>query len=417
MACGHCGQADAACSCVMRRFRLLRGTVTRPERLEPAPDNVVALASVAALRLGRSPGLHRLSAPPAATRHDSDTALPIFIGVPSEADGEEPVSIAALLRGEYPAPSPASRAIPRVETNRLAEVALGMGFTSLLLPVLAIPAVFFALVAWGKTLVRRSVPGRMLAVSAIFAAMVMAPIGIAAFGTYWDHQVPDLRAFGSGSEATKVPVVDPGHGFRLVSSSVHAGGWRDGPPYQARVTTWTNPTRTETETTSLYVAPNPDSAYTLYSHLRDDLRASLSHPAALLRHGPVVVVAEATGRGAALPTRAALADRVRAQLAVVPTSVADLNLTTNPFLQRRAEVRNTVVVVLAADVVLLLLCLALAVITLLTDAGRLMNGYPPRAWYQDPTTRFDAREWTGRKWGSRVIVNGRLRRDPLTPTG
>lgn len=417
MACGHCGQADAACSCVMRRFRLLRGKVTRAERLEPAPDNVVALASAAALRFGRSPGLHRLSAPPAATRHDSDTALPIFIGVPSEADGDEPVSIAALLRGEYPAPSPASRAIPRVETNRLAEVALGMGFTSLLLPVLAIPAVFFALVAWGKTLVRRSVPGRMVAVSAIFAAMVMAPIGIAAFGIYWEHQVPDLRAFGSGSEASRVPVVDPGRGFRLVSSSIHAGGWRNGPTYQTRVTSWANPARTETQTTSLYVATNPDGGYTLYSHLRDDLKGSRSRQAVLMHNGPVVVEVEATGREAGLPTRAELADRARAQLAAVPASVAELNLTTNRFVQRRDEVRNTLIAVVVADVLLLVLCLALAVITLLTDAGRLMNGYPPRAWYQDPTTRFDAREWTGRKWGSRVIVNGRLRRDPLTPTG
>lgn len=416
MACGHCGQEDAACSCAMRRFRLLRGKGTRAERREPLPDNVVALASAAALRLGH-PSFHRLSAPPAATRHDSETALPIFIGLPPEPEDEEPLSIAALLRGEYPAPSAASRAIPRVETNHLADVALGMGFTSLLLPVLAIPAVFFALVAWGKTLVRRSVPGRWMAVSAIFAAMVMAPIGIAAYGTYWYHQVPDLRAFGSGAEINKVPVVDPGHGLRLVSSQVHGGGWPNGPIYQMRVTSWSNSARSETQTTSLYVATNSDGGYSLYSHLREDLKATRAHPLALTHNGPVVVEVEATGRDAALLTRTELASRARAQLAVVPASVSDLNLTTNRFLQRRSEVRDTVIALFVADVLLLVLCLALAVITLLTDAGRLMSGSPPRAWYQDPTSRFDAREWTGRRWGSRVIVNGRTRRDPLTPTG
>jgi hypothetical protein len=114
--------------------------------------------------------------------------------------------------------------VPVTENNRLAGHAQILGFASLLLPLLALPAVVCAVLAWIKTLFRPSVPGRWAAFRAVIAAMILAPIGVAVIGGYWAHRASNLTNFGSGSQIDAMPVLSPGPNYTVVSSHVGSSG-------------------------------------------------------------------------------------------------------------------------------------------------------------------------------------------------
>jgi hypothetical protein len=96
--------------------------------------------------------------------------------------------------------------------------------------------------------------------------------------------------------------------------------------------------------------------------------------------------------------------------------MATLDKTGDSYEHRHNQIRGLIQDMVVADLPLLLIFLALAALTIFVDAGRKATrptGSPASGWYDDPTGRFVAREWTGRRWSNRVIHDGRLTRDQL----
>lgn len=349
------------------------------------------------------------------------------------------------------------------EQNRFATVGQVMGVSSLLLPFMAVPGMLCGFAGWIKSLLRPSIPGRWPSVRAIVASLALAPVGVVVIGNYWAHRASNLTDFGSGTQVHSIPIVAPGAGYTLVSS--HSGSDAGAPTpttsvypdllsppgtgggeqvfvvtNQTSATAWANADGSEGRETLVVLSPSPGLARSIFSGARNALAGEpdasafpvpalpgavgveVSEPgvapmqAVMAERGSVTVLMWAFGAEPVQQVRAATEHRMAAQLGAVPARLAKLDAAAGSYEHRHNAVRRVLEDMLVADAPLLAVFLALAVVTLLVEAGRRAakpRGTPARGWYADPTGRFSAREWTGRKWSSQIVHNGRRGKDRL----
>lgn len=410
MECGQCAQPDGGCQCVqpaemldfLNVFRSGLHQDAEPEKVverarEPAPEPATEAVLAGAA--------HQPLAP-----YTPDTAVPRWDPPPADiAPPFRPEAAAAWVPPPTWAPpaymsADAWVAPVATERNRWARPAQVMGLASLVVPLLAPPAVVCGLAALVRNLRRRSVAGRWTALSGLLAAMILAPVGLAVMGNYWAHKASNLTNFGSGTEIQSIPVVDPGNGFAMVTS--HSGSDDGGSsPSPANPTTsalpglstkqifhvsnqvsftgWVNAQHTEARSATVVLTPSPSLGASLYSQLGD---VSAREPGAdpfpasgppgvigmqipqasrgavqmvAAEAGSVVVVIDAAGPRPVGQLRADAEQQLDTELSAVPRSASTLDETGDSYEQRHNLLRTVVQDIGVADSVLVLTILAL----------------------------------------------------------
>jgi hypothetical protein len=342
-----------------------------------------------------------------------------------------------------------------------------MGVLSLVLPVLAVPSIICAVIAWVKSLLHPSVPGRSGAARAFLAVMLLSPVGVFAIGEVWANTAPNLTNFGSGTEIRSVPLMSPGRTYALVSSQYGSNGGGTPPTTsvndgylqqiqsgdtptqvvevsnQTATATWATSGRSEVQSTILILAPSPvlGQSVTTESETSIDkagqgvtafpvaspsgaFGAQVTHLAGspgvtqilIAGRGSVTVIMAATGSSPVAKVRAGMEARMSAQLNTVPPSLIALNKTSDSYESRHNLVYRVVKDLVMAFIPLIGLFALLGLLSLVVDVSRKLASRkhsPARGWYRDPTGRFEVREWSGRKWTGRVVKNGRPARDRL----